>query len=144
MTNPVNDNPERGAAPRLSLLAALARNGVIGRGNALPWHLPEDLKRFKRLTLGHAVVMGRKTYESIISRNGKPLPGRDNIVLTRVADYPAPGCKVSTSIDAAIRAADPAQGTIYVIGGAEVFKAAMPLADRLDLTEIHADVPGPI
>ncbi len=138
----MSEPAQRGRAPRISLLAAVARNGVIGRDNALPWRLPEDLKRFRRLTLGHPVVMGRKTYESIIARNGKPLPGRDNIVLTRAADYRAPGCTVSASIDAALRAADPARGTIYVIGGAAVFRAAMPLADRLDLTEIHADVPG--
>ena len=138
----MDDKPEPSRVARISLIVALARNGVIGRGNALPWHLPEDLKRFRRLTIGHPVIMGRKTYEAIIARNGKPLPGRDNIVLTRATGYQAPGCTVHASIEAALHGTDPAQGTVYVIGGAEVFRAALPLADRLDLTEIHADVAG--
>jgi dihydrofolate reductase len=125
--------------PIISLLVAIARNGVIGRDNALPWHLPEDLKRFKALTLGHPVIMGRKNYESI----GKPLPGRENIVVTRSAQYAAPGCRVARSLEAALSSA---AGTdeIFVIGGAEIFTLALPLAHRLQVTEIHADVVGDV
>jgi dihydrofolate reductase len=127
--------------PIVSLLAAVARNGVIGRDNGLPWHLPDDLKRFKSLTLGHPVIMGRKTYESIIERTGKPLPGRENIVVTRQAGYVAAGCRVVHSLEAALSAA--AQpGDIFVIGGEEIFALALPLAGRLDMTEIDADVEG--
>ena len=85
--------------PKVYLVAALAANGVIGRQGRLPWHLPEDLKHFRRLTLGHPVIMGRKTWESL---NGKPLPGRDNIVVTRSAGYEAPGAAVASSLDAAL------------------------------------------
>jgi dihydrofolate reductase len=123
--------------PIVSLLAAVARNGVIGRDNGLPWHLPDDLKRFKALTLGHPVIMGRRTYESI----GKPLPGRTNIVVTRVAGYAAPGCRVVHSLEAALAAAAGA-GKVFVIGGGEIFALALPLAQRLDMTEIDADVEG--
>ncbi len=125
--------------PTVSLLVAVARNGVIGRNNALPWHLPDDLKRFKALTMGHAIVMGRKTYESI----GKALPGRDNIVVSRQTGYVAAGCRVVRSMEAALAAADGA-GPIYVIGGAEIFALALPLATRLDVTEIDADVEGDV
>ena len=126
--------------PRLSILAAVARNGVIGRDNALPWHLPGDLKRFKALTLGHPVVMGRKTFESILAANGKPLPGRENIVVTRARDYAAAGCRVVHSLEAALACADGAEA--FVIGGAEIYVLALPLAERLYLTEIDADFEG--
>ncbi len=125
--------------PTVSLLVAVARNGVIGRNNALPWHLPDDLGRFKALTMGHAIVMGRKTFESI----GKPLPGRDNIIVTRQRGYIAPGCRVAHSLGEAISAAT-GKGTIYVIGGADIFELALPLATRLDMTEVHADVEGDV
>ena len=125
--------------PLVSLLVAVARNGVIGRNNALPWHLPDDLKRFKALTLGHAVVMGRKTYQSI----GKALPGRDNIVVTRQPRYAAPGCRVAHTLEDAISAV-PIGKTVYVIGGADIFALALPLASRLDVTEIDADVEGDV
>jgi dihydrofolate reductase len=129
--------------PIVSLLVAVARNRVIGRDNALPWHLPDDLRRFKALTLGHAVVMGRRTYESIIERTGKPLPGRENIVVTRQPGYAAPGCRVVHSLDAALSAAGGAK-KIFVIGGADIFALALPLAQRLDMTEVHADVEGDV
>lgn len=129
--------------PIVSLLVAVARNGVIGRNNDLPWHLPEDLKRFKALTLGYPVVMGRRTYESIIERTGKPLPGRDNIVVTRRAGYAAPGCRVVHSLEEALAAASGAT-TVFVIGGADIFALALPLATRLDVTEIDADVEGDV
>ena len=126
---------------RVTLLAALARNRVIGVRNALPWRLPADLRRFKALTLGHPVIMGRRTYESILASLGHPLPGRLNIVVTRSPDYDAPGCIVAASLEAALAAAAPADES-FVIGGAEIYRAALPLADRLQLTEIDADYDG--
>lgn len=124
-------------APRICLIAAIAANRVIGRNNALPWRLPADLKRFKALTLGHPVVMGRKTYASI----GRPLPGRRNLVITRNRGYSAPGCEIVHSLDAAIAACRGAQ-EIFIIGGAELYREAVPLAHRLEFTEIHAEFEG--
>ena len=115
----------------------MARNRVIGRDNALPWRLPADLAHFKRVTMGHPVVMGRRTYESI----GKPLPGRKNIVVTRNRDFVAPGCTVVPSLEAAWRAAGDAD-EVCVIGGTSIFAAALPLADVIHLTEVQADVEG--
>jgi dihydrofolate reductase len=120
-----------------ALVAALARNRVIGVGNRLPWRLPEDLARFKRLTLGAPVIMGRKTRESI----GRPLPGRRNIVVTRARDASWEGCVVARSLDAALAAADDA-AVAFVIGGAELYAQALPRADRLYLTLIDADYAG--
>lgn len=124
--------------PRLSLIAAVAANGVIGSDNALPWRLPEDLKRFKALTLGHPVIMGRRTHESI----GRPLPGRRNIVISRNAAYRAEGCEVAASLGEAINACISAEDEIFVIGGAQIYAAAMQWAQRLYLTEILADFDG--
>jgi dihydrofolate reductase len=124
-------------APGVCLIAALAANRVIGRNNALPWRLPADLKRFKALTMGHPVVMGRKTYESI----GKPLPGRRNLVITRNRDYKAPGCEVVHSLDEAIAACRDTQ-EIFVIGGAELYREALPRAHCLEFTEIQAEFEG--
>lgn len=118
--------------PRLSLIAAVAANGVIGSDNALPWRLPEDLKRFKALTLGHPVIMGRKTYESI----GRPLPGRRNIVISRNTAYMADGCETASSLEAAIAACNGTTDEVFVIGGAQIYAEALPLAQRLYLTEI--------
>jgi dihydrofolate reductase len=123
--------------PRLSLIAALAENRVIGVNNTLPWRLPADLQHFRRLTIGHPVIMGRRNYESI----GRPLPERDNIVLTHRPDYRAPGCKIVHTVDAAIAAAG-AAGEIFVIGGAEIYAQTMARADRLYLTYVHANVAG--
>ena len=123
----------------LTLIAAVARNGVIGIDNRLPWRLPADLKHFKALTLGHAVIMGRKTWESLPA-NFRPLPGRRNIVVTRDGGYPASGATVVTSLPAAIAAAG--NDEAFVIGGAELYAAAMPLADCLELTEIDASSEG--
>ena len=123
--------------PRICLIAALATNRVIGKNNALPWHLPADLKRFKALTMGHPVVMGRKTYASI----GKPLPGRHNLVITRNCDYSAPGCDVVHSLDAALAACRGAQ-EVFIIGGAELYRESLPRAHRLEFTEIHAEFEG--
>lgn len=120
-----------------ALVAALARHRVIGVGNRLPWRLPEDLARFKRLTMGAPVIMGRKTRESI----GRPLPGRRNIVVTRARDATWEGCVVARSLDAALAAADDA-AVAFVIGGAELYAQALPRADRLHLTLIDADYAG--
>ena len=125
--------------PPLTLIAAIARNGVIGKGNALPWHLPEDLRRFKALTTGQAVIMGRKTWDSPPAKF-RPLPNRLNIVVTRNRDYRAEGATVVGSLDAAIHASQTL--TPFVIGGAELYAHALPLAQRLELTEIDADIEG--
>lgn len=121
----------------ISIIAALAENRVIGVNNTLPWRLPNDLKHFRRLTTGHAIVMGRKNYESI----GKPLPERTNIVVTRNSGYRADGCLVAHSLDEALALAgnDP---EIFVIGGAEIYREALARAGRLYLTQVHAHVDG--
>ncbi|MGH6624544.1 MAG: dihydrofolate reductase [Burkholderiaceae bacterium] len=125
--------------PRLSLLVARARNGVIGRQGALPWRLPEDLAFFKRTTMGHPIVMGRKTWESI----GRPLPGRRSIVVSRNGSYDAPGAEVVAGLEGALAlCADASE--IFVIGGAELYRLAMPRADRLLVTEIDADFDGDV
>ena len=122
---------------RVTLVAALGRNGVIGLDNRMPWHITEDLKRFKGLTMGHPVVMGRKTFESI----GKPLPGRKNIVITHSCELSAPGCRVVHSMEEALAAADGA-ADVFVIGGAEIYGLALPLADRLELTDVDVAIDG--
>ncbi len=122
---------------RLSLIVAMDENGLIGRDNDLPWRLPNDLRYFKQTTMGKPIVMGRKSYESI----GKPLAGRQNIVLTRDPDWQAQGCTVVTGLDAAVQAAADA-GEVMVIGGAQVYEQALPLAQRIYLTRIHARFEG--
>ena len=123
----------------ITLIVAVADNGVIGRNNALPWHLPEDLKRFKRLTMGKPIVMGRKTFESI----GKPLPGRHNIIVTRDANYRREGATVVHGIDEAVLAAE-AAAEIMVIGGADLFRLFLPRATRIHLTRVHGDIEGDV
>jgi dihydrofolate reductase len=122
---------------RRSLVVAVASNGVIGRDNQLPWKLPDDMAYFKRVTMGHPVVMGRRTYESI----GKPLPGRLNIVVTHNRGFQAPGCTVVGSLDEAWKAAGDAD-EVSVIGGTTLFGETLPMADRIHLTEVLAAVPG--
>ena len=124
--------------PRLSIIAAVAANGVIGNANALPWHLPEDLKRFKALTLGHPVIMGRKTHESI----GRPLPGRRNIIVTRNQDYRTLGCETANSLQDAIAACGTNDEEVFVIGGAQIYRDSMRLAQRIYLTEINRNFVG--
>lgn len=119
----------------VTLVVARADNGVIGRDNALPWRLPADLRHFKRLTLGKPVIMGRRTFESI----GKPLPGRENIVLTRDTGWQAAGVTVAAGLDTALANDAP---EVSVIGGAQVYAVALPLADRIYLTEVHATPDG--
>lgn len=125
------------AGPRVYLIAAVAANRVIGANGKLPWHLPEDLKHFKALTLGHPLIMGRKTWESL----GKALSGRENIVVTRAPGYDAPGASVASSLDGAL-ALCAGEPTVFVIGGGELYSAALPLADGLVLTEIQRDYAG--
>jgi len=132
---------------KLSLIVALAQNHVIGIDNKLPWYLPNDLKYFKQVTMGKTIIMGRKTYESI----GKPLPGRINIVITRQADYQPPGANDSVKVVSSLQAAQELAGHLAVIngqdeamiiGGAEIYTQALPLVDRMYLTEVHAEVDG--
>lgn len=118
----------------LSLIAAVARNGAIGRDNTLLWHLPADLQHFKRSTLGCPVIMGRKTFDSI----GRPLPGRRNVVVTRNTTWQHAGVDTAASLEAALRLSADAP-RVFVIGGGEIYAQALPLADELVLTEIDAD-----
>ncbi len=122
---------------RLTIIAAVARNGVIGHRNRMPWHLPEDLKLFRQLTLGHAVIMGRRTFESI----GWPLAGRNNIVVTRSPDWTRSGCHTAHSLEAALAAVREPQDA-FVIGGAQIYALALPIASRLYMTEIECDFEG--
>jgi len=124
------------STPRLTIIVARARNGVIGRGGKLPWHLPEDLAHFKRTTMGHPIIMGRRTWTSI----GRPLPGRKSIVVSRDQTFQAPGALVVPSLAAALAAAGAKE--VFVIGGARLYAEAMPLAHRLMVTEIDADFDG--
>ena len=129
--------PDPRVLPRVALVAAVAANHVIGAANRLPWRLPEDLKRFRALTLGHAVIMGRKTWESL----PRALPGRQNIVVTRQRDYAAEGAELAPSFAAAlarVRLPEPA----FCIGGGEIYRAALPYATTLHLTEIARDFDG--
>lgn len=125
------------------LVLAVADNGVIGRGNALPWDLPDDLRHFKTVTLGRPVIMGRKTFDSV----GRPLPGRLNIVLTRDKNWTYPGVRVVDAIAAAIvlarsQALVDGADAVMVVGGAEVYRLALPLADRVILTRVHGSMDG--
>lgn len=127
---------------KISVIAAVGENGVIGVKGKIPWQLPADLKRFKELTMGHPIIMGRKTYESI----GKPLPGRINIVLTSDAGHKAPGCTVVHSFPDALRAAERSlagdSGEVFVIGGAAVYALALPHAEKMYLTEVKGTFKG--
>jgi len=124
----------------VSLIAAVARGGVIGRDGGIPWRLPEDMARFRALTMGHSVVMGRKTWESLPDQF-RPLPGRGNVVVTRNPDWSAQGADRAASIEDALELVD-FDPRVFVIGGGEIYAAALPLADELLLTEIDADVEG--
>ena len=126
-------------SPLVTLVLAVADNGVIGRDNALPWHLPADLAHFKQVTLGKPIVMGRRPFASI----GRVLPGRHNVVVTRDRNFRAEGITVVHGFEAALRACGPV-AEIMVIGGAAIFAAALPLAGRIHLTRVHATVPGDV
>jgi len=128
---------------KLSVIVAVSENGVVGRNSALPWYLPEDLQYFKRTTMGKPIVMGRKTFESI----GRPLPGRTNIVVSANPDYSAEGVRVVSSLAEALKLAEDialidGSEELMVIGGATIYAAAIPQADRLYVTEVHADIEG--
>lgn len=121
----------------ISIIVAIASNNTIGSANSMPWHLPEDFRHFKQVTMGKAVIMGRKTYESI----GRPLPGRRNIVITRNTSLRIEGCEMASSLDEAIALCNPAEEN-FIIGGGEIYRQAMPLADKLYITHIAAEFEG--
>ncbi len=121
----------------ISLIVAVSKNGIIGNKGRLPWHLPADLKRFKQLTMGHPILMGRKTFESV----GKPLPGRTNIVITRQPDFQACGATMVHSLKEALLLCEN-EKEVFVIGGAEIYRQALPFADRIYLTRINQDFKG--
>ena len=125
--------------PTITIVVAMAENRVIGRNGGLPWRLPADLTRFRTLTMGKPIIMGRRTHESI----GRALDGRRNIVITHHADYHAPGCLVATSLEAAFEAASSAE-EISVIGGARTYEQALPFTSRMHLTLIHASIDGDV
>jgi dihydrofolate reductase len=134
--------------PRLTLIAAVAKNRVIGVDNRLPWHLPEDLRHFREVTRGHPVIMGRKTWESL-PEAFRPLPGRLNIVISRQTDYPVPGGKLAASLPAALTLAENTPSAdlavrqeAFIIGGEQLYALALPHADRLMLTEVEMEVAG--
>jgi dihydrofolate reductase len=127
------------APPLVSVIVAMAQNGVIGRDNSLPWRLPEDLKRFRTFTLGKPILMGRKTFESL----GRPLPERTNLVLTRDRSWFAHGVIVVHSVEEALAQAG-SSAELVAIGGAEIYRLVLPFARRIYLTHVHADVPGDI
>ncbi|MEQ9563092.1 MAG: type 3 dihydrofolate reductase [Woeseiaceae bacterium] len=122
---------------KISLIVAASTNNIIGMEGGLPWRLPEDLQRFKRLTMGKPIIMGRVTHESI----GRPLPGRTNIILTTNPHYMAPGCEVAARLDQALALAGEAE-EVMVIGGAYVYEAFLPMADRIYLTRVRAKIDG--
>jgi len=127
--------------PRLEIVAAVAANGVIGRNGQLAWHLPDDLRHFKQLTMGHPILMGRRTYESI----GRPLPGRRTIVVsTTLEGTPHPDVALARSLDEALSLTADVEGPVFVIGGAVLYAAALPLAQVLHLTELDAPVDGDV
>ncbi|MGE3877409.1 MAG: dihydrofolate reductase [Parvibaculaceae bacterium] len=125
--------------PRIAFVVAVARNGVIGRDGGLPWRISSDLKRFKAITMGKPVIMGRKTWESLPRR---PLEGRTNIVVTRQRGYDAPGALVAASLGEALAKAEGEE--VCIIGGGELFREALPIADRLYLTEVDLDASGDV
>lgn len=123
--------------PRLSLIVAMAKNRVIGADGRIPWHLPNELQLFKRVTMGHHIIMGRKTFDSI----GRLLPGRTTVIVTRQQDYAVPGAKVAHSLDEALRQCA-GDEEVFVIGGGELYRAALPRADRVYLTVVDAEPEG--
>ncbi|MBO8177396.1 dihydrofolate reductase [Aeribacillus pallidus] len=122
----------------ISFIWAMDENRLIGKNNQLPWHLPEDLKYFKRVTMGHPIVMGRSTFESI----GKPLPGRENIILTRDDRYKAEGCTILHSLEQLLDYIDEKNDEVFITGGAQIFQLLLPFADRLYVTRIHYSFEG--
>ena len=129
--------------PRTSIIAALGKGRAIGKDNRLLWHIPEDLKRFKALTLGHPVIMGRKTFDSIVAQLGKPLPGRTNIIVTRDTAWAHEGAKVAHTIEEALmKAREIDHEEVFMIGGAQIYAQALPFADWLYLTLVESEAEG--
>jgi dihydrofolate reductase len=136
---PPSPHPSPFDTVRVTLIAAAAENNVIGADGRIPWHLSADLQRFKRLTMGHPIIMGRKTWESI----GRPLPGRVNVVITRREDYKAPGAVIVNGLEDALRHVQRAgHPEAFVIGGGDIYRLALPHADRVELTRVHTRVDG--
>jgi len=125
---------------KISIIVAMASNRVIGRDNQIPWRLPGDLPRFKRITMGHPIIMGRKNHESI----GRLLPGRKNIILTRQPDYHVDGAVVCHDFDEAIGRHCAGEEEIFIIGGADIYRMALPRTDRIYLTQIHEPIAGDV
>ena len=136
MTQQTGEKPEK---PQIVLIVAMARNRVIGKDGALPWHLSEDLKRFRSLTMGHPIIMGRKTYDSI----GRPLPGRRNIVISRDPDLIIEGIETASSLQSALEITADAD-EVFVIGGQQIYQLALPMAERIELTLIDHDFDGDV
>ena len=132
--------PGLGTAPQINLIFARAANGVIGNNNTMPWHLPEDMARFKQLTHGCPVIMGRKTWDSLPPKF-RPLPGRTNVVVTRQPDWSAPGALPAANLSDALRRCGEAK-EVWVIGGAQIYAQAEPLAQRIEVTDIAQDFEG--
>ena len=125
----------------ISIIVAMDKNRGIGLNNRLPWRLPDDLKNFKSLTLGHYLIMGRKTYESI----GQALPGRNSIVISRNPDFSAPNCQMAQSLENALELAEAAgEEEAFVVGGSQIFQEALPKADRIYLTQVHVSLPADV
>jgi dihydrofolate reductase len=125
------------AKPRLSMIVAMAKNRVIGAKGKIPWHLPNELQLFKQVTMGHHIIMGRKTHESI----GRLLPGRSTVIVTRQSEYVVPGARIAHTLEQAV-ALCAGDSEIFIIGGGELYRAAMPMADRLYLTVVDAEPDG--
>lgn len=126
--------------PEIVIIAAVAKNRVIGKDNRLLWNIPEDMAHFKALTTGQTVIMGRKTWESLPERF-RPLPNRRNIVISRQPDYPTPGAEVAASLEIALNLASTAE-RVFIIGGEQIYRQAMPIADRLEITEVDLEPEG--
>ncbi len=126
----------------ISIIVAKAKNSVIGKGGDIPWKLPDDLKHFAKITKSHTVIMGRKTYESIVKRLGHGLPDRKNVVITSQSDFSAPGCVVVQSVDEAIKMFSNATEEVFVIGGSEIYKQFLPIANKLYITEVSTECEG--
>ncbi len=122
----------------ISIIAAMSLNRVIGRNNQIPWHIPGEQQRFKRITWGHPIIMGRKTHQSI----GKPLPGRPNIIITRQKNYTAPGCIVVNSLEQALQSCPLHEVAAFIIGGEQIFRLALPITDQIYLTAIQQQIEG--
>ena len=122
----------------ISLIAAMASNRVIGQKGDIPWKIPGEQKMFKEITMGHTVIMGRKTYESL----GRPLPGRTNIVITRQIDYPAPGCIIAHDLNGALAACSAEENEAFICGGGQLYHLALPMADKIYLTVLPGEIAG--